>query len=222
MKYISAILFLSASLALAQHSSGPVPQWNPGLGVGVAESNAIISIMNSGLTAAVTNGESGVTLGNNFALNANTVTVSQYYKQNFGGSGSTNWMQSATNGFTFYKYGGAVATLMGNFVGDGGGLTNLPGSQVSGVLTGWVAAQNFTAYNIARTSLEVVTQMSVTFPDGGNGVFLTTSNNPTWNTVDGYTCTYTNGSTTHLFTQPTILRDSGGAATNVPTLIQNN
>ena len=110
----------------------------------------------------------------------------------------------------------------GAFTGNGSGLTNLHGSQVSGVLTGWVAAQNFTAYNIARTSLEVVTQMSVTFPDGGNGVFLTTSNNPTWNTVDGYTCTYTNGSTTHLFTQPTILRDSGGAATNVPTLIQNN
>ena len=134
MKYISAILFLSASLALAQHSSGPVPQWNPGLGVGVADSNAIISIVNSGQTAAVTNEQASVTLGNNFALNANTVIVSQYYKQNFGGSGSTNWMQSATNGFSFYQYGGAVATIMGNFVGDGSGLTNLHGSQVSGAV----------------------------------------------------------------------------------------
>lgn len=137
------LLALMLPLSAFAYGNGPYPQ----PGGGGFSTNNVISIVNSGQTAAVTNGESGGTLGNNFALNANATIVSQYYQQNFGGSGSTNWIQSAANGFSFYQYGGAVATIMGNFVGGGSGLTNLPGAQVSGAVALATAATNDSAGN---------------------------------------------------------------------------
>ena len=113
-------------------------------------------------------------------------------------------------------------TAYGSFAGDGSQLGNINLANVTGALASWITSQNFASSIISRDSFEVVTSITVTFPDGGNGRFITTSNNPAYRTVDAYTCTYTNGAITHLFTQPTILRDAAGAATNVPALIQNN
>jgi hypothetical protein len=108
-----------------------------------------------------------------------------------------------------------LALNVGSYSGNGSGLT---GAAPTATVQGWVTSQVFTNATILRDQNEVVTQMNLTFPDGGVGVFVTTSNNPTFHTVDAYTCTYTNCAIGHLFTQSAILRDASGAATNVPTL----
>ncbi|WP_431800297.1 hypothetical protein [Microbacterium kunmingense] len=60
---------------------------------------------------------------------------------------------------------------------------------------------------------------AVVWPDGATGTFTITSRQPSTDAVTGYTITRVTDSGTKTYTQPTITRDSSGAATNVPQIV---
>ncbi|MGW8936900.1 hypothetical protein, partial [Gordonia terrae] len=69
---------------------------------------------------------------------------------------------------------------------------------------------------VTRNSDGVVTSAPVLWPDGTPGTYTTTAIH-TSGAVNAYTITY-GSPVTKIFTQPTITRDSSGAATNVPAV----
>lgn len=71
--------------------------------------------------------------------------------------------------------------------------------------------------SITRDTNGVVTSAAVVWPDGTPGTF-TTDTIGTSNTIDGYHITY-GSPATKTYTQPTITRDTSGAATNVPAIV---
>ncbi|QTF82274.1 hypothetical protein SEA_ZIGGYZOO_30 [Gordonia phage ZiggyZoo] len=70
---------------------------------------------------------------------------------------------------------------------------------------------------VTRNGDGVVTSAPVVWPDGTPGTYTTTAIHAT-GAVNGYTITY-GLPATKTFTQPTITRDSSGAATNVPAMV---
>ncbi|QSL99782.1 hypothetical protein SEA_ODAY_38 [Gordonia phage ODay] len=70
---------------------------------------------------------------------------------------------------------------------------------------------------VTRNSDGVVTTAPVVWPDGTPGTYTTAAIHTT-GAVNGYTITY-GSPVTKTFTQPTITRDSSGAATNVPAVV---
>lgn len=71
--------------------------------------------------------------------------------------------------------------------------------------------------NITRDSNGVITSAAVTWPDGSAGTFTTDLVDAT-GAISGYHITYGNP-VTKTYTQPTITRDSSGAATTVPQIV---
>ena len=69
--------------------------------------------------------------------------------------------------------------------------------------------------NITRNSSGVVTSADVIFPDGTPGTYTTLSIDPS-GAVNSYKITY---GTAITYTQPTITRDSNGAAITVPQIV---
>ncbi|QHK20160.1 hypothetical protein GU243_10915 [Pseudarthrobacter psychrotolerans] len=65
--------------------------------------------------------------------------------------------------------------------------------------------------------LDRVTSAAVAWPDGTPGTLTITARHAT-GAVNGYTITY-GSPVTKTFTQPTIARNSNGAATNVPQIV---
>jgi hypothetical protein len=75
---------------------------------------------------------------------------------------------------------------------------------------------------INRNSFGAVTSAAVLWPDGKPGVFTTDVFSTAFpGAIDSYHITHVNGGTTLTYTQPTITRDSNGAATNVPQIVVN-
>lgn len=73
---------------------------------------------------------------------------------------------------------------------------------------------------INRNSFGAVTSAAVVWPDGKPGVFTTDVFSTAFpGAIDSYHITHVNGGTTQTYTQPTITRDSNGAATNVPQIV---
>jgi len=66
---------------------------------------------------------------------------------------------------------------------------------------------------------DLVTSASVIWPDGKSGTLTITSRQALTNAVLAYNITHVDGATTRTYTQPTITRNSNGAATNVPQIV---
>lgn len=64
----------------------------------------------------------------------------------------------------------------------------------------------------------VVSSVTVIWPDGTGGTYTATTINATWGTVDAYTVTYT-GAVTKTVTQAAVTRDSQGRVTTRPVLV---
>lgn len=71
---------------------------------------------------------------------------------------------------------------------------------------------------ITRNGDGVITSAAVVWPDGKPGTFTTDAIDAS-GAINGYHVTHVDGSTTKTYTQPTITRDSSGAATNVPQIV---
>lgn len=71
---------------------------------------------------------------------------------------------------------------------------------------------------ITRNSNEVITSAPVVWPDGTAGTYTTDSIDAS-NAINSYHITYGSPTVIHTYTQPTITRDSSGAATNVPQIV---
>lgn len=117
-----------------------------------------------------------------------------------------------------------VTAFRGPFTGNGSGLTNIPGTSITGPLSdqqliAYVDGESYHVLTAQRDSDEIVTNATVLWPDGTYGVFTRLSKNTSIPAINSYSVTYTNRSIT--ITQPTLSRDSAGAATNVPALIIN-
>lgn len=70
---------------------------------------------------------------------------------------------------------------------------------------------------VTRNANGVVTSAPVVWPDGTPGTYTTDTIDAT-GAVNGYHITY-GSPATKTYTQPTITRDSSGAATNVPAMV---
>jgi len=70
---------------------------------------------------------------------------------------------------------------------------------------------------VTRDASDVITSGAVVWPDGTPGTFTTDSIDPL-GAINGYHITY-GSPATKTFTQPTITRNSNGAATNVPQIV---
>lgn len=68
---------------------------------------------------------------------------------------------------------------------------------------------------ITRNASGVITSASVIWPDGTPGTFTTDTIDPS-GAINSYRITYGQSAT---YTQPTITRDSSGAAINVPQIV---
>ncbi|MBD8056721.1 hypothetical protein ICV35_24030 [Rhodococcus ruber] len=73
---------------------------------------------------------------------------------------------------------------------------------------------------VTRNADGVVTAADVVWPNGVAGVFTATSINATHKTVDAYEITY-GAPPKYTFIQPTITRNGGGYATNIPPIEVN-
>lgn len=74
------------------------------------------------------------------------------------------------------------------------------------------------AGSITRNGDGVITSAAAVWPDGKTGTFTTDAIDAT-GAINGYHVTRVDGGTTTTYTQPTITRDSLGAATNVPQIV---
>lgn len=109
-----------------------------------------------------------------------------------------------------------VATLISN--GTLGPLTGAALSASIAAVVGWAKnPDTLVTGAVTRNSDGVVTSAVVKWPDGVAGVF-TTDTIGALNTIDAYHITRV-GSPTTTYTQPTITRDTTGAATNVPAIV---
>jgi hypothetical protein len=70
---------------------------------------------------------------------------------------------------------------------------------------------------ITRNGSDVITSAAVVWPDGTPGAFATDAIDPS-GAINGYHITY-GSPATKTYTQPTITRNSNGAATNVPQIV---
>lgn len=76
------------------------------------------------------------------------------------------------------------------------------------------------AGDVTRNADGVVTAADVVWPNGVAGTFTATTINATHKTVDSYTITY-GIPAQYTFVQPTITRNAGGYATNIPPIEVN-
>ena len=83
----------------------------------------------------------------------------------------------------------------------------------------WTDSSAYQATSSLIDAYGCVTNAAILWPDGGAGVFICTTENATWHTVDAYRITYTNGATWHIVTQSAVSRDGTlGVVTNQPAL----
>jgi hypothetical protein len=71
---------------------------------------------------------------------------------------------------------------------------------------------------ITRDTNDVIATAAVTWPDGTQGTFTTDTVDAS-GAISAYHITYGSNPVVHTYTQPTITRDSSGAATNVPQIV---
>jgi hypothetical protein len=72
---------------------------------------------------------------------------------------------------------------------------------------------------VTRDSNEAALSAPVVWPDGKTGTYTADTLSTAFpGAVDGYHITHVDGAVTKTYTQPTVTRDSNGAATNVPAI----
>lgn len=79
----------------------------------------------------------------------------------------------------------------------------------------WAMGETYVLSNIQRDEGGVVTSATVTWPDLSTGLYTMTEKNETYNDADAWTLTHASSGKT--VTQPTLVRDSEGDVTDVPT-----
>jgi hypothetical protein len=81
----------------------------------------------------------------------------------------------------------------------------------------WAMGEAYVLSSIQKDPDEVVTSAIVTWPDLSSGVYTLTEKNETFDEADAWTLTHTTSGKT--VTQPTLVRNSDGEVTDVPTPI---
>lgn len=87
---------------------------------------------------------------------------------------------------------------------------------LNALLIGWAASGSWTLTSATRDTNSVVTSATIRWPDGATGTFTTTSNNPTFFTVDAFTVTHSASGKT--LTQSAVTRNSNGDITAQPDI----
>jgi hypothetical protein len=206
---------------------------------GAIASKATLGALQSFLDAVARNAGSATNLKLHGTLTFTNGAASGYYLRSDGsnaawaaisgaGAGETNVLGTSGTGhslvtaktnFTLYTKSLTAGSNI-NITADTNNVTieatNLISFYGNERLKELVSAGAYELTVLLRDSNDVVTNATVLWPDGTYGVFLCTSNNPTWLTVDSYTITYTNAGKT--ITQSTVLRNATGAITNKPAL----
>lgn len=83
-------------------------------------------------------------------------------------------------------------------------------------IIGWAASGAYSLTSATRDSDGVITNATVSWPDGSAGTFTRTTKNATFLTIDAYTVTHTDSGKT--VTQSAVTRDSSGNVTAQPAL----
>jgi hypothetical protein len=94
--------------------------------------------------------------------------------------------------------------------------TGVATNALSNLLIAWTEAGAFGVTSPLRSSGKIVTNATVTWPDGTHGVYSAVLN-VRFQAIDSYTITYTNGGKT--VTQAAVTRDGSGSWTVKPDLV---